>query len=174
LSEATGRKVDLTNPAVNGFTTLDLIDRELRYVRGFKPQIVSVLIGVNDLVQGRTNEQYQAALRRIYDAVGSLKLPAGSVVAISIPNWSVVPAARDFGDPARLRRLTDAFNAIAQEEAAGHGFTWIDITHVSTSKAESPGWISADRLHPGDVQYAAWADVVWEGVKDKWSELARP
>lgn len=174
MYEATGRKVDLTNPAVNGFTTLDLIDRELRYVQGFKPQIVSVLIGVNDVAQGRTTEQYQAALRRIYEAVGSLKRPAGSVVAISIPDWSVVPAARDFGDPARLRRLTDAFNAIALEEAAGHGFTWIDITDVSTSKAESPGWISADRLHPGDVQYAAWADVVWEGVKDKWSELARP
>jgi len=174
LSEATGRTVDLTNPAVNGFTTLDLIDRELRYVRGFKPQIVSALIGVNDLVQGRTTEQYQAALRRIYDAVGSLKLPAGSVVAISIPNWSVVPAARDFGDPEQLRRLTDEFNAIANREALSRGFTWIDITHVSTSKAESPGWISADRLHPGDVQYAAWADVVWEAVKDKWSELARP
>jgi len=158
LSEATGRKVDLTNPAVNGFTTLDLIDRELRYVRGFKPQIVSVLIGVNDLVQGRTTEQYQAALRRIYDAVGSLKLPAGRPSRSPSPTGRLVPAARDFGDPARLRRpYRTPSTAIAQEEAAGHGFTWIDITHVSTSRLSRRLDLSRPPAS-GDVQYAAWAD----------------
>ncbi len=169
LSEVTGRKVDLTNPAVNGFTTVDLIDRELRYVRGLKPQLVSVLIGVNDLVQGRTPDQYRASLKRIYDAVASLQLPAGRVAAISIPNWSVVPAARDFGDPARLRNLTETFNAIAKEEAESRGFAWVDVTAASTSKPDSPGWISSDRLHPGDAQYAAWAEVMWEALKTSWT-----
>jgi lysophospholipase L1-like esterase len=171
LAEATGRKVDLTNPAVNGFTTLDLIDRELRYVRGFKPQLVSILIGVNDLVQRRTPDQYSASLQRIYSAVAALELGAGRVVAISIPNWSVVPAARDFGDPAHLRQLTDTFNAIAKEEAASDGFTWVDITQASTSKSGTPGWISSDRLHPGDAQYAAWADVIWDTVKPSWTSV---
>lgn len=169
ITKATGRKVDLTNPAVNGFTTVDLIDRELRYVRGFEPQLVSILIGVNDLVQGRTPEQYRASLQRIYDAVAGLELPEGHVAAISIPNWSVVPAARDFGDPDRLRRVTDAFNAIAREEASSRGFTWIDISEVSTSNMGAEGWISEDRLHPGDTQYAAWADVIWDALKKSWS-----
>ena len=171
VAKASGRKVDLTNPAVNGFTTRDLIDRELRHVQTFKPQLVSILIGVNDLVQGRTPEQYRASLRRIYDAVASLGLPEGQVAAISIPNWSVVPAARDFGEPERLRGLTDAFNAIANEEASSRGFTWIDITQVSTSDAGADGWISEDRLHPGDTQYAAWADVVWAAVRESWSSV---
>jgi lysophospholipase L1-like esterase len=174
LAEAIGRKVDVTNPAVNGFTTQDLIDRELRYVRGLRPQLVSVLIGVNDLVQGRSADQYRGSLGRIYDAVAGLELPAGSAIAISIPNWSVVPAARDFGDPERLRRLTDDFNSIARLEAESRSFTWVDITEVSTSRAEAPGWVSADRLHPGDSQYAAWADVIWGAVKARWTDLARP
>ena len=169
LTEANGRKVGLTNPAVNGFTTQDVIDNELGYVRRLKPQLVSILIGVNDLVQGRTPDQYAKSLVTIYDAVGTLGLAAGRVVAISIPNWSVVPVAASFGDPVRIRGLTDTFNAIARQEAETHGFTWVDVTAVSTSGLGSPGWISSDQLHPGDAQYAAWAEVIWNAVRESWT-----
>ena len=81
------------NPAVNGFTTLDLIQKELGHVDRLKPQLVSILVGVNDLVQGRTPDQYRSSLAQIYDSVAALRLPAGRVVAISLPDWSVVPAA---------------------------------------------------------------------------------
>jgi acyl-CoA thioesterase-1 len=174
LSKAVGRKVGLTNPAVNGFTTLNLIAKELGYVERLKPQLVSVLIGVNDIVQGRTAEQYQSSLVHIYDSVAALGLPPGRVVAISIPNWSEVPAALTFGGKAALRRLTDTFNSIAQGEAETRGFTWIDITTVSTSAMGSPGWISSDQLHPGDTQYAAWADVIWNAVQEAWTAAAIP
>jgi len=153
---------ELTNPAVNGFTTLDLIREELPYIGRVKPDFLSILIGVNDLVQGRTVEQYDASLQRIYRAA------TGRVAAISIPNWSVVPAAREFGDPNHLRRMTDAFNEVARDQAAKHGSIWIDIAEVSTS-GSGGGWISDDRLHPGDAQYAAWAEVIWEGVRDAWT-----
>jgi acyl-CoA thioesterase I len=175
LTTATGTKVGLTNPAVNGFTTQDLIVNELGYLARLKPQLVSVLIGVNDLVQGRTPDQYRKSLVEIYGAIASQGLQSGQVVAIAIPNWSVVPAAATFGEPAPLRTLTDTFNGIAQEEAEGRGFTWIDITAVSTSALGSSGWISADQLHPGDIQYAAWAEVIWEVVREAWTAAgARP
>ena len=173
IEGASSRRVDLTNPAVNGFTTLDLIRRELGYVGRLKPDLVSVLIGVNDLVQGRQPEQYRSSLVEIYDAVAALSLSPGRVVAISIPNWSLVPAARGFGDPARIRRLTDTFNAIAKQEAVARGFTWVDLTTVSDSGLGTPGWIAADQLHPGDPQYAAWAELIWGEVRASWS-LAAP
>jgi len=162
----------VTNPAVNGFTTLDLINHELGYLGKLKPQLVSILIGVNDLVQGRTLEQYRTSLVNIYDAVGALQLGPGRVVAISIPNWSVVPAAATFGAPDDLKRLTDTFNDLARREAQERGFTWVDITAVSTSGTGSPGWISSDQLHPGDPQYAKWADFIWEAVREPWAEAA--
>jgi lysophospholipase L1-like esterase len=172
LSKASGAKVEVTNPSVNGFTTQDLIDNELGLVSRLSPQLVTILIGVNDLVQGRSKESYAKSVAAIYDEVASLQLATGRLVAISIPNWSVVPAAAGFGDPARLRRLTDDFNGLAQIEAEKRGFKWIDITSVSTSRQSSPGWISSDDLHPGDIQYAAWADVIWEAVREPWTEAA--
>lgn len=126
---------------------------------------MSILIGVNDLVQGRGLEQYRESLVEIYEAIpGNAK-----TAAVSIPNWSLMPAAREFGDPARLRSQTERFNEVAQREATTRGFTWIDLTEVSSRETRSSTWIAADDLHPGDDQYAAWADVIWDVLKDEWT-----
>ena len=146
----------MTNPAVNGYTTLDLIRHELPYLKRVEPDVVSVLIGVNDLVQGRSVDDYRGSLRTIYEAVKDR-----IVVAVSIPTWSYVPAAADFGGKAQVDRLTKLFNEVARDEATRRGFTWVDIGGASTSAIGSKGWIAGDNLHPGDVQYAAWADEIW-------------
>jgi acyl-CoA thioesterase-1 len=173
LTGQTSRPVEVTNPAVNGFTTLDLIKRELPYLERLKPDLVTILIGVNDLVQGRGPANYKVSLVTIYDRVAGLSLPPGRVAAISIPNWSVVPAARGFGAPEDLRLLTDAFNDIAREEAGARGFTWIDITAASVSGVGSAGWIASDDLHPGDSQYSVWAEVIWQSLKGAWNESGK-
>lgn len=166
IEGATRRRVELVNPAVNGFTTVDLIAKELGYISDLKPDLVSVLIGVNDLVQGRRLEQYRESLVEIYDAIPR----KAKTAAVSIPNWSIVPAARDFGDPSRLRAVTEEFNEVAHREATSRGFMWIDLTEVSSRPTHTPAWIAADNLHPGDDQYAAWADVVWDAVRDEWTK----
>ena len=174
LSTATGMRVELTNPAVNGFTTLDLIAKELSSLERVKPDLVTVLIGVNDLVQNRSVDEYRTSLREIYDRIGALGLPSGRVAAISIPNWSVVPAAAQYGEPQLIKSVTNGFNAAARKEALELGFDWVDVTGVSTYQLGSPGWIAADQLHPGDAQYAAWAEVIWDRVRDAWAKAAKP
>ena len=111
-------------------------------------------------MQGRTADQYRASLNRIYDAAAKLQ-----VAAVSIPDWSFVPAAADFGGSDRVGRLTVAFNKVAKEQAISRRFDWIDITEVSRSGVGAPGWIASDRLHPGDAQYAAWAEVIWNRLR---------
>jgi acyl-CoA thioesterase-1 len=173
FSKATGTRVELSNPAVNGFMTLDLIVKELPHLERVKPDVVTVLIGVNDLVQNRSVDEYRTSLKEIYDRIASGSLPDGQVAAISIPNWSVVPAAAQYGEPQLIKAATNDFNAAARQEALERGFTWVDITGVSTYRLGSPGWIAADQLHPGDVQYAAWAEVIWDRVRDSWVRAAK-
>ena len=171
LVEATGRQVELTNPAVNGYTTLDLIRHEMPYVQRLKPDLMTILIGVNDLVRGRNESFYSASLTQIYDQVAALGLPAGQVAAVSIPAWWYAPAAADFGGADNVRRLTDTFNGVAENEARAHGFTWVDIGEASTSSIGIAGWTASDGLHPGDAQYAAWADAIWAVVSEAWSAV---
>ncbi|TMC38943.1 MAG: hypothetical protein E6J28_04665, partial [Chloroflexi bacterium] len=123
--------------------------------------LVTVLIGVNDLVQGRTSDAYRRSLRTIYDEVAGAR-----AVAVSIPTWSYVPAAADFGGAELVERMTGVFNGMAREEAAARGFAWVDLGPVSTSRIGSEGWIASDQLHPGDAQYAAWAEVIWPAIRD--------
>jgi acyl-CoA thioesterase I len=153
---------DLTNPAVNGYTTEDLVRDELPLFAKLRPDLVTVLIGVNDLVQRRTPAAYRRSLVHIYDTVVS-----APVVAVSIPTWSYVPAAAGFGGAQRVDRLTSDFNDVAREEAAARGFPWIDLGPASTSGIGTAGWIASDNLHPGDAQYAAWAEAIWPVVKQR-------
>ena len=168
IRAAAGVPVTVQNPAVNGYTTSDLIDRELPQVAQ-RPDLASVLIGANDIVQGVPESRYQTAVRTIYDFVVHLQLGPRRVIALSVPDFSVAPAATEFGAPAQLRQRIDAFNAIAQAEAARRTFTWIDLGEISRSGIRRPDWLAMDRLHPSDTQYAAWADLIWQVVAPDWA-----
>ena len=45
------------NAAVNGYTSADLIENELPLLDRWSPELVSVLVGVNDVVQGVSDWQ---------------------------------------------------------------------------------------------------------------------
>ncbi len=111
-------------------------------------------------MRGRTADQYRKSLQHIYDEVADVH-----GAAVSIPDWSFFPAAADFGGPDHVARMTDLFNEVARKEATARGFEWIDITEASRSRVGSAGWIASDRLHPGDAQYAAWAEVIWDRIR---------
>src|SRR2546428_12323237 len=85
LKEETGIDVALVNLGVNGYTTADLIREELPGARSLGPELVTILIGANDVVQGASQAVYRSRLAEIYDALRRLGLPAGRVLAISIP-----------------------------------------------------------------------------------------
>lgn len=173
LEEVTGSAVELKNPAVDGYTTIDLIRTELPELERFKPDLVTILIGANDVVQGFDERDYRSRIRQIYARVQAIGLPPGRVVVISVPDFSVVPAAANFGVPAQIRDRIDRFNQVAFEEARQHGFDVVDLSELSRSGLSRPGWISADGLHPGDTQYEAWSQLIWQQVAGRWTVQAR-
>src|SRR6266481_4036324 len=91
---AAGQTVELLNPAVNGYTTDDLIARELPHVPVFKPTFVTLLIGANDIVRGGSDDKrYRGQLRRIYQLLRDDGVPGSAVVALPQPEWSRSPSA---------------------------------------------------------------------------------
>ena len=169
VSAATGRLIRLTNPAVDGYTTDDLIMNELDQIDSVAPHYVTVLIGANDIARGRTRLEYQGSLVWIYDVIAARGLSPTRIAAISIPDWSAVPGAARFGRPEQLRLMIDGFNALARAEAAARGFLWVDLSELSRSRPGGAGWLAPDGLHPGDAQYAAWAEEIWDQVGEHWS-----
>jgi lysophospholipase L1-like esterase len=171
LRQETGIDVALTNLGVNGYTTTDLIREELPVARSARPDIVTILIGANDVVQGSNDTTYRARLTQIYDAVKRLGPQAGRVAAVSIPDFSPLPGAAAFGSRSHLRARIDAFNDVARKEATTRGFAYVDITEISRESNRSDTWLASDGLHPGPSQHRAFADHLWEVAGPAWSSV---
>ncbi|HEV2950997.1 MAG TPA: GDSL-type esterase/lipase family protein, partial [Actinomycetota bacterium] len=88
----------VANLGVNGYTSADLIREELPALEDLDPGFATVLIGVNDVVQGVPIETYESNVAGILDALLA-KLPADRIVTVAIPDYTVTPAGADYGDP---------------------------------------------------------------------------
>ena len=148
---AEGREVDLVNPAVNGYTTDDLIARELPLVATARPTFVTLLIGANDIVRGRDEPAYRARVRSIVAT-----LDPKTLVALPQPDWSRSPAARPFGDVPSLAARIESFNAALREEAERATARYVDLYPLMRRQAGA-GMLAPDALHPSATAHEEWA-----------------
>jgi len=165
-----GQEWDLRNPAVNGYTTDDLIRDELPLVEAYAPDLVTVLIGANDIVAALSlrgaaapadEDRYRAQLRRIHERIRA-GAPAAARFALPQPDWSLARAGAAFGDPIRIAQTIERFNLIARDEAEHAGATYVDIFPLMREQMRK-GMTAPDGLHPSAAAYAEWA-VALEGV----------
>jgi acyl-CoA thioesterase I len=150
-----GRSVVLSNPAVNGYTTDDLVRDELPLVASFQPTLVTLLIGANDIVRGSAEDRYRQQVRLIHERLDADASDA-RVVALPQPDWSLSPAGSGYGDLAAIARTIERFNAIARDEAGRAGALWIDLFRLMREQGRKKMFAS-DGLHPSAEAYAEWA-----------------
>jgi acyl-CoA thioesterase-1 len=150
-----GRSVVLSNPAVNGYTTDDLIHDELPLVAPFQPTLITLLIGANDIVRGSTEDRYRQQLRLIYERLDADASDA-RVIALPQPDWSLSPAGSGYGDLAAIARTIERFNEIARDEGGRAGALWIDLFRLMREQGRKKMFAS-DGLHPSAEAYAEWA-----------------
>jgi acyl-CoA thioesterase I len=149
----------VANLGVNGYSSADLIRVELPVLGDLRPDFVTVLIGVNDVVRGVPAETYRANLATIFDALLG-RLPAGRIVVVSTPDYTQTPAGASFGDPVQQRAAIGEFNGIERDMAAARGIAFVDISSVADAVGHDPALVAVDGLHPSGKQYAGWVELV--------------
>lgn len=154
----------VANLGVDGYTTADLIRDELPELVGLTPELVSLLIGVNDVVQGIPTVTYEANLMEILDVLEA-RLPVGRIVTVSIPDYTVTPAGADYGDPADQHDGIVAANAVMARLARERGISFVDIFDLSVRAAEDRSLVADDGLHPSGAQYALWVERIAPAVE---------
>lgn len=147
----------VANLAVNGFTSRDVIEVELPRVRELRPGFASLLIGVNDVVQGVPPDSFRANAARILDELLGL-LPANRLVTVATPDYTVTPQGANYGDPAVQAAGIRAVNAILGELASQRAIAFVDIHDLSLRAAEDRSLVAVDGLHPSGAQYALWVE----------------
>lgn len=155
---AAGLELDVVaNLGVNGYTSADLVRDELPAVERLRAEFVTVLIGVNDVVQGVPAEAYERNVATILDALLA-RLSPDRIVAVAIPDYTVTPAGADYGDPDDQHDAIVTNNTIMARLAAAREVAFVDIFDVSMEAADDRSLVADDGLHPSGEQYRRWVE----------------
>jgi lysophospholipase L1-like esterase len=158
----------VANLGVNGYTSRDVIEAELPHLGTLRPEFATLLVGVNDVVQGVPEATYAHNAGQILDELLAV-LPAGRILAVATPDYTVTPQGVAYGDPALQAAGIRRRNEILRDHSAARGIAFVDIHDVSLRAATDRALVAEDGLHPSGAQYALWVDRIAPVV----SELLR-
>jgi lysophospholipase L1-like esterase len=142
--------------------------RDARTQRGTVYDAVSLLIGVNNQYQGRSQAEYREQFTLLLQK--SIRLAGNRpshVLVLSIPDYSVTPFARMQGrDTTLIAAQIDSFNRINYELARAYHVSYVDVTAASRKAAADPSLIAVDGLHFSGKEYGAWAMLMEPVLKE--------
>jgi acyl-CoA thioesterase I len=160
LNQAKITTMLLDNPARNGFSTQNLIDQELPLVKKLKPNFVTLLIGVNDWVRQVPAETFKKNLKLIIDEVQAQLPDKQKLLLITIPDFGVTPAGKDFSGGRDISKGISEFNDIIKAEGKTRDLPVVDIFEVSKKMKDDNSLVARDGLHPSAKEYAIWESMI--------------
>jgi lysophospholipase L1-like esterase len=154
------------NPSHNGWTTQDVIDRELPVFESSSPGFATLLIGVNDWVQGVDAKTFQKNLIYIIDKIQGKLADKSQFVLITIPDFGVTPTGSRYSNGRDISKGIAEFNKIILDEAKKRSLQTVDLYAVSKDMGKDKSLVADDGLHPSAKEYAIWETVIFPVVYD--------
>ena len=155
----------VANLGVDGYTSTDLITDEVPQLDRLNPELVSLLIGVNDVVRGVPDLAYAGNVAVILEELLS-RLPPSRIVCVATPDYTRTPRGADYGDPMQQSDAIVRFNAILREASEQRSISFVpEIFEISQQASEDERLVASDGLHPSGAQYRRWVDAIEPGVR---------
>jgi len=156
----------VANPSRTGWTTKDLIEKELPIFDSSSTTFSTLLIGVNDWVQGVTKEAFQNNLIQIIDHIQNGLPDKSKLVLITIPDFSATPEGPKYAKGRNISEGLQEFNAIITTESEKRNLFCVDIFPESQKMIQDLELTSKDNLHPSAKEYAIWEQIIYPIVYD--------
>ncbi|MFF7260376.1 SGNH/GDSL hydrolase family protein [Streptomyces sp. NPDC101112] len=145
LADGLAPEAEFTNLAVSGSQTRDVLERQLSAALALRPDLASVVIGVNDTL--RCTFDIHAVAARLDEVYGALRDQGAELLTACLPDPGAMLGLP--GALARpLARRQRAVNTVVHALSERHGAVHLHACEGAwlTDRAM---W-SADRLHPGE------------------------
>jgi lysophospholipase L1-like esterase len=157
-----GVNVDLvSNPSVTGWTTKDAIDKELpKFIRS-DPTFATLLIGVNDWVQGVDETTFRTRFSYLLDQMLAVLPDKKRLLVVTIPDFGVTPTGPKYAHGRNISEGIASFNKIITEESTKRGLRVVDVFEASKKMGTDRSFVAADGLHPSAKEYAEWEKVIF-------------
>ncbi len=151
------------NLSRTGYTTQDIQTREIDMLKKANPDFVTLLVGVNDYIQGASADEFTNRYRKTLDDIQAAA-PKAKILLITIPDFSKTPAGATIGNPVASESGIRTYNKIIITEATQRKLAVADIFAIS-QKSSSAGELVSDGLHPSGAQYTKWLSVIQPKAK---------
>ena len=152
----------LINLSTAGATTADVVDKQITQSDVTRATLITICIGVNDLLRGREVKQFAANYETI---VAKLRQPGRLIIIATLPDVASAPAVKEMADDS-LRTRLGQFNKAIEDIAGRYAVPLVDLyklsSEISGARAE---FFSSDGLHPSDVGYAHWTEAIWPVIE---------
>jgi lysophospholipase L1-like esterase len=155
----------VANPAVTGYTTRDVLEREIPALRAARADFATLQIGVNDWVQGASGREFRASLAALLDEIPRHLTDRRAFAVVTIPDFASTPAGVLFTGGRDATAGIRRFNAIITEEGRRRGILVADVFAVSRRARTDPELVGRDGLHPSPKQYAAWEAAIYPVIR---------
>src|SRR5438067_11326245 len=164
---AQGLHVDLvSNPSKTGWTTKDAIDRELPKFVNSNPNFATLLIGVNDWVQGIDETTFRNRFSYLLDQMLAVLPNKKRLLVVTIPDFGVTPTGHKYSRGRNIHEGIMQFNKTVAEEAHKRGLQVADIFPISKKMGEDKSLVAKDGLHPTAKAYAEWEKIIFPAALD--------
>lgn len=152
------KKVEVINLGVSGATSEDLVRFQLPKAIEEKPDLVTLMIGTNDVHDFVDTETFRVSLENI---IVQLKNTQAQILVINIPYLGtdslVLPPYNKIMD-LRIKQ----FNKIIREVAEEKQVKYVDLYSKSNKifKKNQKLYYSIDQFHPSDSGYILWGNLI--------------
>ncbi len=150
----------VSNPSVTGWTTKDAIDRELPKFVNSNPTFATLLIGVNDWVQGIDETTFRNRFSYLLDQMLAVLPNKKHLLVVTIPDFGVTPTGPKYSRGRNIHEGIMQFNQIVTEEARKRGLSVVDIFPLSKKMGQDKSLVAKDGLHPSAKEYAMWEKII--------------
>lgn len=152
-------KVTHLNFSYPGYKTYDLVRDMLPEAIASQPDIITILIGVNDVHNNDNRQQFR---RNYEDILQQLSTKTDAKInVISLPllgsKYSSWPGYRAYYSSKSL-----IFNKIIRELAEKYQINYIDLTNSTRQYSLTPGYYAVDGFHPAGLGYQYWSQIIYD------------
>jgi acyl-CoA thioesterase I len=162
LAGLLGPHTHLINLGIPGEVVSQALGVELPVALASKPNIITVWLAVNDLVDDMPLATYQVALRHLL-----VSLRDGTRARIfvgNIPDLTLLPHFSTY-DPVALTSQVEQWNSAIASICTQVGVTLVDIHAAWKSLIYHPEYISGDGFHPSAAGARQLAQLFFSSIK---------
>lgn len=161
LNKKEEKQVLLKTIATPGIRSGGFTDELLKQAIESKPDVITILLGVND-IHGLIPEK---EFERNYDHILDV-LTKGTKAKIYVINIPYIGSAKLILPPYNyyFRSQTEDFNIILKRLATKYKVNYIDIYQPTLSMSEKKDYYAEDLFHPSSVGYLLWAGIIYDNL----------